>query len=239
MPWEVSCIVVVASDEKVREETSNAELLKEPISLSFGAQQLVNEESRGDDCKRTEDTILNERIARTHGFPWAMMLPTPPNAEPMRSARPEPIINWPMQPQTFCTMCITPGREISLSNACGSFHLICIASMYNCISGDKWMYVMPRSVSDCIIYITDVRTVSGWSGGALISGPNRYIYIIYIIHMVLNKFNQIVVKNDLHVGSKCWTWPWITKQISDMSSSAQLCMEKLYRTWLTTYWLIR
>ena len=36
-------------DEKVREETSNAELLKEPISLSFGAQQLVNEESRGDE----------------------------------------------------------------------------------------------------------------------------------------------------------------------------------------------
>ena len=48
MPWEVSCIVVVAIDEKVREETSNAELLEEPISLSFGAQQLVNEESRGD-----------------------------------------------------------------------------------------------------------------------------------------------------------------------------------------------
>ena len=40
---------MVASDEKVREETSNAELLKEPISLSFGAQQLVNEESRGDE----------------------------------------------------------------------------------------------------------------------------------------------------------------------------------------------
>ena len=40
---------MVASDEKVREETSNAELLKEPISLSFGAQQLVNEQSRGDE----------------------------------------------------------------------------------------------------------------------------------------------------------------------------------------------
>ena len=37
------------SDETVREETSNAELLKEPISLCFGAQQLVNEESRGDE----------------------------------------------------------------------------------------------------------------------------------------------------------------------------------------------
>ena len=36
---------MVASDAKVREETSNAELLKEPI----GAQQLVNEESRGDE----------------------------------------------------------------------------------------------------------------------------------------------------------------------------------------------
>ena len=78
-------------------------LLKEPIPHSFGAQQLVNEQSRGDevihpetasrmqtcllnvladliprsepvcrnDCKRTEDTILNERIARTHGFPEA------------------------------------------------------------------------------------------------------------------------------------------------------------------------
>ena len=40
---------MVASDGKVWEETSNAELLKEPISLSFGAQQLVNEESRGDE----------------------------------------------------------------------------------------------------------------------------------------------------------------------------------------------
>ena len=40
---------MVASDEKVREETSNAELLKEPISPSFGAQQLVNEQSRGDE----------------------------------------------------------------------------------------------------------------------------------------------------------------------------------------------
>ena len=40
---------MVASDEKVREETSNAELLKEHISLSFGAQQLVNEQSRGDE----------------------------------------------------------------------------------------------------------------------------------------------------------------------------------------------
>ena len=38
---------VVASDEKVREEPANAELLKEPIS--FGAQKLVNEESRGDE----------------------------------------------------------------------------------------------------------------------------------------------------------------------------------------------
>ena len=46
---------MVASDEKVREETSDEELLKEPISLSFGAQQLVNEESRGDEvvgCRR-------------------------------------------------------------------------------------------------------------------------------------------------------------------------------------------
>ena len=25
------------------------------------------------------------------------------------------------------------------------------------------MYVMPRYVSDCIIYITDVRIVSGWA----------------------------------------------------------------------------
>ena len=40
---------MVASDEKVREETSNAELLLEPISLSFGAQQLVHEESRSDE----------------------------------------------------------------------------------------------------------------------------------------------------------------------------------------------
>ena len=40
---------MVASDEKIREETSNAELLKEPISLSLGAQQLANEESRGDE----------------------------------------------------------------------------------------------------------------------------------------------------------------------------------------------
>ena len=32
------------------EETSNAELLNEPISLSFGAQQLVNEQSRGDEA---------------------------------------------------------------------------------------------------------------------------------------------------------------------------------------------
>ena len=32
-------------------------------------------------------------------------------------------------------------------------------------------------------------------------------YKIYIIHMVLNKFNQIIVENDLHIGSKCWTWP--------------------------------
>ena len=30
-------------------------------------------------------------------------------------------------------------------------------------------------------------------------------YKIYIrpIHMVLNKFNQIIVENDLHIGSKC------------------------------------
>ena len=40
---------MVASVEKVREEPSNAELLKEPIPLPFGAQQLVNEQSRGDD----------------------------------------------------------------------------------------------------------------------------------------------------------------------------------------------
>ena len=44
---------------------------------------------------------------------------------------------------------------------------------------------------------------------------NPYVeiaYKIYIIHMVLNKFNQILVENDLHIGSKCWSWPWITKQ---------------------------
>ena len=28
-------------------------------------------------------------------------------------------------------------------------------------------------------------------------------YKIYIIHMVLNKFNQIIVENDLHIGSIC------------------------------------
>ena len=55
-------------------------------------------------------------------------------------------------------------------------------------------------------------------------------YQIYIIHMVLNKFNHILVENDLHIGSKYWSWPWITKQISEMSSSAQLCIEKLCRT---------
>ena len=40
---------MVASDEKIREETSDAEQLKEPISLPFGAQELVNEESRSDE----------------------------------------------------------------------------------------------------------------------------------------------------------------------------------------------
>ena len=40
---------MVAIDEQIREETSDAEQLKEPISLSFGAQQLVNEESRSDE----------------------------------------------------------------------------------------------------------------------------------------------------------------------------------------------
>ena len=28
-------------------------------------------------------------------------------------------------------------------------------------------------------------------------------YKIYIIHMVLNKCNQVLVENDLHIGSKC------------------------------------
>ena len=28
------------------------------------------------------------------------------------------------------------------------------------------------------------------------------IYIIHV-HMVLNKFNQIIVENDLHIASKC------------------------------------
>ena len=28
-------------------------------------------------------------------------------------------------------------------------------------------------------------------------------YEMYIIHMVLNKFNHVLVENDLHIGSKC------------------------------------
>ena len=55
--------------------------------------------------------------------------------------------------------------------------------MYNCISGDKWMYVMPRSVSDCIIYITDVRIVSGWATVSepeviLVAKGHAYNYIL-------------------------------------------------------------
>ena len=37
--------------------------------------------------------------------------------------------------------------------------------------------------------------------------PTAKFYIQVIIHlyihMVLNKFNQMLVKNDLHIGSKC------------------------------------
>ena len=46
------------------------------------------------------------------------------------------------------------------------------------------MYVMPSSVSDFIIYITDVRTVSGRAGGALTSGPNIYIDGPLLVHPV-------------------------------------------------------
>ena len=28
-------------------------------------------------------------------------------------------------------------------------------------------------------------------------------YEMYIIHMVLNKFNHVLVENDIHIGSKC------------------------------------
>ena len=31
----------------------------------------------------------------------------------------------------------------------------------------------------------------------------RKVIIHLYIHMVLNKFNQILVENDLHIGSKC------------------------------------
>ena len=31
----------------------------------------------------------------------------------------------------------------------------------------------------------------------------RKVIIHLCIHMVLNKFNQILVENDLHIGSKC------------------------------------
>ena len=31
----------------------------------------------------------------------------------------------------------------------------------------------------------------------------REVIIHLYIHMVLNKFNQILVENDLHIGSKC------------------------------------
>ena len=54
----------------------------------------------------------------------------------------------------------------------------------------------------------------------------------------LIKFNQILVENDLHIGSKCWSWPCIRKQISEMSSSAQLCIQKLYRRAYMTYDLL-
>ena len=31
----------------------------------------------------------------------------------------------------------------------------------------------------------------------------KVIIHLYNIHMILNKFNQILVENDLHIGSKC------------------------------------
>ena len=33
--------------------------------------------------------------------------------------------------------------------------------------------------------------------------PTAKLYRKVIIHMVLNKFNHILVDNDLHIGSKC------------------------------------
>ena len=103
------------------------------------------------DCRRMHDTILYARIARTHGLPWHIMLLTPPKAAPIIISRPDPFIMCPMQPQMFCTMCITPGRRIRFWNRRGSFHLICISWMYSCLSGERWMWVIPRSFRDFII----------------------------------------------------------------------------------------
>ena len=33
---------------------------------------------------------------------------------------------------------------------------------------------------------------------------HRKVIHLYNIHMVLNKCNQILVENDIHIGSKCY-----------------------------------
>ena len=72
----------------------------------------------------------------THGLPLYIMLLTPQNTAPMRISRPDPFSKCTMQPHMFSTVWITPGHRIRLWNMRGPFHFICLAWIYNCISGE-------------------------------------------------------------------------------------------------------
>ena len=61
-------------------------------------------------------------------------------------------------------------------------------------------YLTPKMV---MTFILDVDLDLEIQGHSHLIPPVEIAYKIYIIHMVLNKFNQIIVENYLHIRSKC------------------------------------
>ena len=58
------------------------------------------------------------------------------------------------------------------------------------------------------------------------------------LHMIIIRFPQVLKENDLHLGINAKLDIESQKTKSEMRSSTQLCIEKLYRTCCKSYCLV-
>ena len=138
MPREISGIVVVTSYEEVWQwniPPSQSAETGELVGLVWWGCQPSGDQSGADvpspgthiSASMTWSQFLRRIVAESRIPSWMLALHGPmvslapwccraPKAASIRVSRPDSFIKWPMQPHTFCTLCITPGRKMRFWN---------------------------------------------------------------------------------------------------------------------------